>query len=72
MTSVLDGPVKDTVTFVSDADVDRAARRLLREGRISASDVLTEGRSGRFSSLDSRMAWVAIGEPALSRIARTR
>ncbi len=62
MTSVLEGPVVPDVIEASEDDAILAVQNALTGAGISADELMAEAAAGRFSSLRSRMAWVAIGD----------
>lgn len=62
MTSLIDGPAPSAVAEASMEDAVLAVSDALTAAGVDARQLMQEGRDGRFSSLRSRMAWVAIGD----------
>jgi hypothetical protein len=50
------------VTEASSADLSAAIEHALRRCGLSFSELARQASSGRFKSLDARLAWVAIGD----------
>lgn len=50
------------VVEATEEDLQAAVENALRQARMTRAELLAEGRSGRFSSLRARLAWVAVGD----------
>lgn len=61
MTAVADRPAP-AVVEASEKDLRAAVSRALRRSGYSIDELAEQARTGRFSSVRVRMAWVAIGD----------
>ena len=59
MTAVADQP---DVVEATEADLRRALKRALKRAGVTYAELAEQAKTGRFESVQARLAWVAIGD----------
>lgn len=61
MTAVVEQPSDDVVLAAAE-DLDAAVAHALERAGCTVDELLAQARSGRFTSIRARLAWVAVGD----------